>query len=91
MMKPLTDTIQTIGLSSNLLGRVHFGSNWRIFSMLRISLDLPWPVLSATPNALSMNGKLQMRLLAGIVQEVDPANGADDATGPGLQLASQQR
>ena len=26
----------------------------RILSILRISIDLPWPVILATPNALSM-------------------------------------
>ena len=60
MRRPLTDSIQTIGLSSNRLGDVHLGSNARIFSMLGISLDLPCPVLSATPNALSMNGNLRL-------------------------------
>ena len=54
MMRPLTSIIQIIGLSSMRLGSVQRWSNWRIFSIVRIAFDFPWPVLSATPNALSM-------------------------------------
>ena len=54
MIRPLTWIIQAIGFSSIWLGNVHSGSKLRIFSIVRIAFDFPWPVLSATPNALSM-------------------------------------
>lgn len=54
MMRPLTSSIQMIEMASIRLGSVQRWSNWRIFSMVRIAFDFPWPVLSATPNALSM-------------------------------------
>ena len=53
-MKPLTSIIQAIGLSSIRWRSIQWKSNWRILSRSRIAFALPWPVLSATPNALSM-------------------------------------
>ena len=50
----MTWIIQAIGFWSIRLRSDHAGSIGLIFSILRISIDLPWPVLSPTPNALSM-------------------------------------
>src|ERR1700722_15954427 len=53
-MKPFTEIIQAIELSSMRRRSIQWKSNWRILSKSRIAFALPWPVLSATPNALSM-------------------------------------
>jgi len=53
-MKPLTEIIQTIEVVSIRWRSIQRQSNWRILSRSRMALALLWPVLSATPNALSM-------------------------------------
>ncbi len=89
--KPFTSNIHTIGFSSIMLGNVHRWSNWRILSIFRISCDLPWPVLSATPKALSICGKFQVRLLTSVVQVIDPANSPHDSASPCFQFSLKKR
>src|SRR5208337_2918643 len=44
----------------------------------------------AHPESLVDGGQLHVRLSAAVVEKVDPANRADDPTGPGLRLAAEQ-
>ena len=49
---PFTVSVQINGLLSNLLGSPHWNENGWILSHCRICLDLPYPVLEATPKAI---------------------------------------
>src|SRR5215210_3826665 len=54
-------------------------------------LGLPLAGALADPERLVDGRQLQVRLAAPVVEEVDPADRADDPAGPGLGLAAGQR
>jgi len=86
--KPLTSSIQTIGLSSILLG-CPLGIKLANPEHCPNRFQIGCPSALRYAERLIDGQKRQVRGLAWIVEKVDPPDGSHDPTGPGLQPSSK--